>query len=107
MAAQFTRHSLWSSTLQPQQPFDLVILNPPYFKVNQTDTRARLVKDIAHGRTNKYTMYMSLAASALRVGGRFISITPRSFASGAYFKQFRQQFFDTVTLELIHLFDSR
>ncbi len=107
MAEQITQISLWSSGPRPRQPFDLAILNPPYFKVNQTDTRAKLVKDIAHGRTNMYTMFMSLAASALRVGGRFVSITPRSFASGAYFRHFRQQFFSTITPELIHIFDSR
>lgn len=107
MATQLTHHSLWSSNLQPQRPFDLTILNPPYFKVNQTDDRAKLVKDVAHGRTNMYTMFMSLAASSLRISGHFISITPRSFASGTYFKQFRQQFFNIITPELIHLFDSR
>lgn len=107
MATRLTRRSLWSSDLQPEQPFDLTILNPPYFKVNQADNRAKLVKDVAHGRTNMYTMFMSLAASSLRIGGQFISITPRSFASGTYFKQFRQQFFDIITPELIHLFDSR
>ncbi len=107
MAEQFTQVSLWAKDTQPQRPPDLVILNPPYFKVNQQDPRAKLVKDIAQGRTNMYTMFMSLAASALRVGGQFVSITPRSFASGAYFQQFRQQFFSTITPDLIHIFDSR
>jgi adenine-specific DNA-methyltransferase len=107
MARQMTQASLWSSGLRPEHPFDLAILNPPYFKVNQKDTRARLVKDIAQGRTNMYTMFMSLAASSLRAGGRYVSITPRSFASGAYFSHFRRQFFATITPELIHLFDSR
>jgi len=107
MAGQMTQASLWSSGLRPEQPFDLAILNPPYFKVNQQDARARLVKDIAQGRTNMYTMFMSLAASSLRVEGRYVSITPRSFASGAYFSHFRRQFFASITPELIHLFDSR
>jgi adenine-specific DNA-methyltransferase len=107
MAEQISQTSLWTDELQPQQPFDLAILNPPYFKVNQKDTRARLVKEIAHGRTNIYTIFMSLAASSLRIGGRFISITPRSFASGTYFQHFRHQFFNTITPELIHIFDSR
>lgn len=107
MAGQLTQTSLWTAGSQPPQPLDLAILNPPYFKVNQTDHRARLVKDIAHGRTNMYTMFMALAASSLRAGGRFVSITPRSFCSGAYFKQFRRQFFDTITPEIIHIFDSR
>ncbi len=54
-----------------------------------------------------YTIFMSLATSALNVGGHIVSITPRSFASGAYFKHFRQQFFSTIEIELIHIFDSR
>lgn len=107
MAEQITQVSLWSNGLRPRQPFDLAILNPPYFKVNQKDTRARLLKDIAHGRTNMYTMFMSLAASSLRIGGRFVSITPRSFSSGTYFRHFRHQFFSAITPELIHIFDSR
>jgi len=107
MAEQMIQASLRSSGLRPGHPFDLAILNPPYFKVNQKDTRARLVKNIAEGRTNMYTMFMSLAASSLRVGGRYVSITPRSFASGAYFSHFRRQFFAAITPELIHLFDSR
>ena len=107
MAEEITQISLWASGPRPQQPFDLAILNPPYFKVNQTDFRAKLVKDIAQGRTNMYTMFMSLAASSLRIGGRFVSITPRSFASGAYFRYFRQQFFGAISPELIHVFDSR
>src|SRR5229473_2666569 len=107
MYEQMTRPSLLSSGLRPEHLFDLAILNPPYFKVNQKDTRARLVKDIAQGRTNMYTMFMSLAASSLRAGGRYVSITPRSFASGAYFSHFRRQFFDMMTPEVIHLFDSR
>jgi adenine-specific DNA-methyltransferase len=107
MVAQFTSPSLWSNNPRPERPFDFAILNPPYFKVNQADKRAKIVKDIAFGRTNMYTMFMSLAASSLRIGGRFLSITPRSFASGAYFKQFRQQFFGMISPEHIHLFDSR
>jgi adenine-specific DNA-methyltransferase len=107
MAEEITQTSLWSSRPRPQQPFDLAILNPPYFKVNQTDIRAKLVKNIAQGRTNMYTMFMSLAASSLRVGGSFVAITPRSFTSGAYFRLFRQQFFGAISPELIHVFDSR
>jgi adenine-specific DNA-methyltransferase len=107
MAAEMTYSSLWTTGTRPQLPFDLTVLNPPYFKVNQKDTRAKLAKDIVQGRTNMYTMFMSLAARALRAGGRFVSITPRSFSSGAYFKRFRQQFFEAITPEFIHMFDSR
>jgi len=107
MAEQITQRTLWSEDAQPHHPFDIAVLNPPYFKVNQKDPRAELVKGFVQGRTNMYTIFMSLAASALRIGGHFVSITPRSFASGAYFKHFRQQFFTAIAPELIHIFDSR
>ncbi len=107
MAEKNTPLSLWSQDSHLKHTFDLAILNPPYFKVNQKDPRAHLVKEIAQGRTNMYTIFMSLAASTLNTGGRFVSITPRSFASGAYFKHFRQQFFKVIEPELIHIFDSR
>ncbi len=107
MAERFQQASLWYQETQAEHLFDLTILNPPYFKVNQKDPRAERVKDIAYGRTNMYTMFMSLATSTLQAGGRFVSITPRSFASGAYFKQFRNQFFSAITPDLIHIFESR
>lgn len=107
IAEQMTQTSLWSKGPQLQHPFDLAILNPPYFKINQKDSRTKLVKDIAEGRTNMYTLFMSLVASSLRVGGHYVSITPRSFASGAYFQHFRREFFNTIAPELIHIFDSR
>jgi adenine-specific DNA-methyltransferase len=107
MVERIQQTSLWSQETQPEHLFDIAILNPPYFKVNQKDPRAERVKEIAYGRTNMYTMFMSLAVSTLRTGGRFVSITPRSFASGAYFKQFRNQFFGAITPDLIHIFESR
>ena len=36
-----------------------------------------------------------------------VSITPRSFTSGAYFQTFRSQFFREVALTRIHIFESR
>src|SRR5260370_35003771 len=52
-------------------------------------------------------MFRSRASCSLRAGGRYVSMAPRSFASGAYFSHFRRQFFAAITPELIHLFDSR
>jgi adenine-specific DNA-methyltransferase len=36
-----------------------------------------------------------------------VFIVPRSFCSGAYFARFREEFADQVTIERLHLFDSR
>jgi adenine-specific DNA-methyltransferase len=47
------------------------------------------------------------AAKLLKTDGELIFITPRSFSSGNYFRAFRDEFFKTIILDTIHLFDSR
>lgn len=107
LAQQNTSPSLWEEGVQRVNNCNLVILNPPYAKMNQQDKRVRMVKDNVEGSTNLYTVFMALAASTLQMSGRYVSITPRSFASGAYFKHFRHRFFDEIAPESIHVFDSR
>jgi adenine-specific DNA-methyltransferase len=50
---------------------------------------------------------MGIAAKLLSENGELIFITPRSFASGSYFKAFRELFFNSVQINKIHLFNSR
>ena len=87
--------------------FDIAISNPPYFKINKNDPRAVLASRVVHGQPNIYALFMAVSAVLIRPGGDFISITPRSFASGLYFRQFRQVFFDLVRPTLVHAFGSR
>ncbi len=87
--------------------YDLAISNPPYFKLSATDERARAAKAVVHGQPNVYSLFMAAAASSLRERGQFIFITPRSFASGTYFRRFREWFFDLMLPEQVHLFVSR
>lgn len=86
---------------------DLVIANPPYFKLPKTDSRAMLISEIVHGQPNIYALFMAAAAKMLRPDGLLSFITPRSFCSGPYFRRFRKWFFQTVALEDIHVFQSR
>lgn len=48
-----------------------------------------------------------VAAKLLKNNGELIFITPRSFASGNYFRAFREAFFKEIEIEQIHLFGSR
>ena len=50
---------------------------------------------------------MALSAKLLKGNGELIFITPRSYASGGYFKKFREYFFNLIELENVHLFVSR
>ncbi len=87
--------------------FDWVIMNPPYFKLNKSDPRAKAASGIVHGQPNIYFLFLMLGALLLREAGVLVSISPRSFTSGLYFKAFRSQFFDRVHPTRLHLFSSR
>ena len=87
--------------------YDLVISNPPYFKTGKDDPRSVAGASVVHGQPNIYAMFMAIAAKLLSESGRLVFIVPRSFASGPYFKKFREVFFQRVAPTAIHLFDSR
>jgi adenine-specific DNA-methyltransferase len=99
-----------SATLfsEPQNAtYDIVISNPPYFKIPKEDKRATIAKSIVWGQPNIYSIFMMVATKLLKEGGELIFITPRSFASGNYFRAFREAFFQEIEIEHIHLFGSR
>jgi adenine-specific DNA-methyltransferase len=87
--------------------FDIVISNPPYFKISKDDMRAVIAKSIVYGQPNIYSVFLMAAAKLLKTEGELIFITPRSFSSGNYFRAFRDEFFKTIKIDTIHLFDSR
>lgn len=92
---------------KPIKTFDIVISNPPYFKLSIDDVRAIAGKIVVNGHPNIYSIFMAVSARLLKDEGEIISITPRSFASGGYFKIFRKYFFNLIELNNVHLFNSR
>jgi adenine-specific DNA-methyltransferase len=87
--------------------FDGVITNPPYFKVGKASPYARVMEDVVHGQPNIYAFFLAASAQMLRPGGELVAITPRSFCNGLYFRGFRHWFFEKMSLDHIHLFESR
>lgn len=88
--------------------FDAIIANPPYFKLNKAnDPRAKAAAAIIHGQPNIYGLFMAVSAALLRPGGDLVYIVPRSFASGPYFRRFREVFFRAIRPDAAHLFQSR
>lgn len=87
--------------------FDLVIMNPPYFKVRKDSEAARAMEHVVYGQPNIYAFFMAVAADLLANSGQMVAITPRSYFNGPYFKRFRKWFFDRMTVRQIHLFESR
>ena len=95
--------------LKPTIPddFDAVIMNPPYFKLRKDSEHAKLMGRVVHGQPNAYAFFLTLGARLLKPDGELVAITPRSFCNGLYFRGFRRWFFERMSLEAIHLFESR
>ena len=89
------------------EDFDMAIANPPYFKISRSDPRATAVPDVVHGQPNIYALFFAVSAALLRGQGDLVFITPRSFASGPYFRRFRTLFFDMIRPVRIHVLNSR
>ncbi len=98
--------SLFSDTSNKPE-YDIIISNPPYYKLKKSDILSRKMKDIVHGQPNIYSFFMAISACLLRKDGELVFITPRSFCSGAYFKMFRKWFLNQVKPVFIHSFESR
>src|SRR3989339_676172 len=90
-----------------KEQFEIIISNPPYFKISKDDERAKCCSKLVHGQPNIYFLFMGVAASQLVSNGQIVFITPRSFSSGQYFKSFRKHFFEQIHLKQIHVFESR
>lgn len=80
--------------------YDVIISNPPYFKTSPSDAS----DDVD---PNAYARFMRRAADLLAPHGVMVFIVPRSFMSGFYFRKFRAFLRSTLTLERVHVFDSR
>jgi adenine-specific DNA-methyltransferase len=91
----------------PLPLFTSAILNPPYRKINSDSDDRLALRAIGVETSNLYTGFLSVALRLLADGGELVSITPRSFCNGLYFKPFRKTLLDTLALRRIHVFESR
>lgn len=87
--------------------YDVVIMNPPYFKIAKDSQYAQLMNRIIHGQPNIYALFMALSAKMVCPGGELVAITPRSFCNGLYFREFRRWYLKQMSIKHIHLFKSR
>ncbi|WP_092785611.1 Eco57I restriction-modification methylase domain-containing protein [Actinokineospora terrae] len=87
--------------------YDLVIMNPPYAKMSATSSYRRALSLSGVDCPNLYAAFVVIGLRHLSHLGQLVAITPRSFANGPYFEQFRKFLLATLTLDRVHTFESR
>lgn len=87
-----------------EEQFDIVISNPPFFKLKPRDERIKYTEQIIAGQPNIYSLFLYAACRMLKQGGEFIFIVPRSFCSASYFKIFRNNLLQFTQIENIRHF---
>jgi adenine-specific DNA-methyltransferase len=111
IAADFIAHAvdqLANPLFDQFQPkYTCAILNPPYRKIQTDSAPRRQLRRLGIETSNLYTGFLALALHLLVPGGELVSITPRSFCNGPYFRPFRELLLRTMALRQFHLFESR
>lgn len=87
--------------------YDIVICNPPYKKIRKDSAESLQMKEYVYGQPNLYSLFMCKAINNLKQGGNFVFITPRSWASGNYYRLARKFILKKLNLSDLLLFESR
>ena len=87
--------------------FNTVVMNPPYKKLSSQTLVRDMLRLAGIETSNLYTAFLWLAIRLLQPEGELISITPRSFCNGPYFRPFREAFLQEMSFRRIHIFNSR
>ncbi len=97
--------TMMASSVQPK--YDMVIGNPPYFKLAKDAPEAASMPEVCYGAPNIYFLFAAMSLFNLYGGGEMVYIVPRSWTSGAYFSRFRSYLLHHGKLSDIHIFTSR
>ena len=88
-------------------PFNVAIINPPYRKIRSDSSTRLLLRSAGIEASNLYAGFVALVIRLLVKGGELVAITPRSFCNGPYFKLFREDLLEMMSLRRLHVFKSR
>jgi adenine-specific DNA-methyltransferase len=84
-----------------------VILNPPYKKLNSDSVHRLALRRVGIETVNLYSAFVALAVAMTAPGGQIVTIIPRSFCNGPYYRPFREFILERASVSHIHLFGSR
>ena len=71
----------------PDESYDLVIGNPPYFQLQEYDYK---FQEVINGRPNIFSFFFQEGIRLIRDGGWLVYVTPTSMCTGKYFSNLRK-----------------
>jgi adenine-specific DNA-methyltransferase len=87
--------------------YDVIIMNPPYRKINTNTIYKTVLHNISIDTVNTYSAFIAIGIRMLAENGILTAIVPRSFCNGLYFLPFRKMIYDNTTIKHLHIFESR
>jgi adenine-specific DNA-methyltransferase len=87
--------------------FTAAIVNPPYRKIRSDSSIRAALRRAGIETSNLYAAFVALIGRLLGEGGQLVAITPRSFCNGPYFRSFRHELLQKMSIRRIHSFESR
>ena len=87
--------------------YDVIIMNPPYQKINTNTIYKNVLHDISIDTVNTYSAFIAIGIKMLADDGILTAIVPRSFCNGLYYLPFRRLLYNTTVIKHIHIFESR
>jgi adenine-specific DNA-methyltransferase len=83
------------------------LLNPPYKKLDASSPARTALRRVGIETPNLYTAFLGLSILLLSPGAELVAITPRSYCNGRYYRPFRELLLREMSLERVHVFESR
>jgi len=87
--------------------YDIIIMNPPYKKINTNTIYKNVLHNISIDTVNTYSAFIAIGIKMLAENGILTAIVPRSFCNGLYFLPFRRLLYDNTAIKHLHIFESR
>lgn len=87
--------------------YDIVISNPPYYKIKKDSEISTNFRDFSSGQMNIFSIFLAVASSNVAVNGSMIGIIPMSFTNGISFSKFRKFILSALRLQEVTVFGSR
>lgn len=85
-------------------PFDVVVGNPPYFQFRASEPVRRYFADVISGRPNIFSLFFKVGFENLKHDGQLGYVVPPSMNNGAYFSSLRTYVHAVGAIEYLKVF---